>query len=126
MASQLPRRRFFSKSLTATAGLSLLGWQHWAQQSPLTAVKQNPTIEEIVNAIIDVVPGGALNPTVDTYKSGNPQQVCRGIVTTFLATTEVIQKTADLGANLIITHEPTYYNHLDETEWLQQDEVYLY
>ena len=30
------------------------------------------------------------------------------------------------GCNFIITHEPTFYNHLDETGWLADDPVYLY
>jgi hypothetical protein len=29
-----------------------------------------------------------------------------------------------LGANLVITHEPTFYNHLDETDWLTNDPVF--
>ena len=74
--------------------------------------------------IIALVPGGAQVDTVDTIKSGNGQQICNGIVTTFMATAEVIQKTIDLKANFITTHEPTFYNHLDETEWLQQDQVF--
>ncbi len=51
-------------------------------------------------------------------------QEVRGIVTTFLATVDVIANAVQRGANLIITHEPTFYNHLDETEWLQGDPVY--
>ncbi len=43
---------------------------------------------------------------------------------TFLATYEVIQQAAQLGANLIITHEPTFYGHLDDTDWLKDDPVY--
>ena len=32
----------------------------------------------------------------------------------------------DLGANFIIAHEPTFYNHADDTSWLQDDDVYQY
>jgi putative NIF3 family GTP cyclohydrolase 1 type 2 len=42
------------------------------------------------------------------------------------ATLEVIQKAIALGANFIIAHEPTFYNHLDETNWLENDDVYRY
>jgi putative NIF3 family GTP cyclohydrolase 1 type 2 len=42
------------------------------------------------------------------------------------ATLEVIQKTIASGANFIIAHEPTYYNHADDTRWLENDEVYRY
>jgi putative NIF3 family GTP cyclohydrolase 1 type 2 len=60
------------------------------------------------------IPGAPLEDTVDTFKCGDPSQEVKGVVTTFLASYEVIQKAITLGANLIITHEPTYYNHLDE------------
>jgi putative NIF3 family GTP cyclohydrolase 1 type 2 len=35
----------------------------------------------------------------------------------------VIEKTISLGANFIIAHEPTFYNHTDETAWLGDDSV---
>ncbi len=109
----------------ALAALSIYSWPHWLQGAS-TQLSPNPTINEIVEAIVNVVPGGKIADTVDTFKSGDPSQICSGIVSTFLATAEVIQKTADLGANLIITHEPTYYNHLDRAEWLKEDPVYRY
>ncbi|MDH3711340.1 MAG: Nif3-like dinuclear metal center hexameric protein [Cyclobacteriaceae bacterium] len=123
-SEKLPRRDFMSKS-AALAALSIYSWPQWLQGAS-TQLSPNPTIKEIVDAIVSIVPGGEITETVDTFKSGDPGQICSGIVSTFLATAEVIQKTADLGANLIITHEPTYYNHLDRTEWLQEDRVYQY
>jgi putative NIF3 family GTP cyclohydrolase 1 type 2 len=42
------------------------------------------------------------------------------------ATLEVIQKAIDLRASFIIAYEPTFYNHLDQTDWLQNDDVYRY
>jgi putative NIF3 family GTP cyclohydrolase 1 type 2 len=59
-------------------------------------------------------------------KSGDPSQPIAGIVTTFIATCQVIERAIELGANLIITHEPTYFNHLDEVEWLENDPLYAY
>ena len=44
--------------------------------------------------------------------------------TTFLATRAVVQRAVDVGANLIITHEPVYYGHRDEVDWLADDPVY--
>jgi putative NIF3 family GTP cyclohydrolase 1 type 2 len=82
------------------------------------------TIQKVINTILEAVPGAPLKETVDTFKSGDPAREVTGIVTTFLASQEVIQRAIDLGANLIITHEPTYYNHLDEVDWLEGDPVY--
>ena len=62
--------------------------------------------------------------TVDTVKVGEPSQRVTGMVTTFLASCEVIDRAVSLGANFIITHEPTFYNHLDEVDWLEGDDVY--
>ena len=48
-----------------------------------------------------------------------------GIVTTFLASTAVIQQAIDLDANFVITHEPTFYNHTDDVSELEDNAVYL-
>lgn len=61
--------------------------------------------------------------TVDTFKAGNPDTVVKGIATSFSATLDVCQRAAASGKNLIIVHEPTFYNHLDETKDLN-GEIY--
>jgi putative NIF3 family GTP cyclohydrolase 1 type 2 len=40
------------------------------------------------------------------------------------ATTDVIHRAIAAGANFIIVHEPTFYNHSDETDWLKNDPVF--
>lgn len=62
--------------------------------------------------------------TVDTFKAGSPEQEITGIACTFMATVDVLKQAAELGCNLIITHEPTYYNHLDKKDLLLDDPVY--
>lgn len=54
--------------------------------------------------------------TVDTFKAGDPNTPVIGIATTMMATFDVIKRASAQGANLIITHEPTFYNHQDKTE----------
>lgn len=82
------------------------------------------TIQELITKIQAELPEAMPADTVDTFKSGNASQPVKGIVTTFIANWNVIQQAARLGANLIITHEPTYFNHRDETDWLKNDPVY--
>jgi putative NIF3 family GTP cyclohydrolase 1 type 2 len=82
------------------------------------------TIQDVIDTILAQIPGGHLQETVDTVKCSDPMQPVTGIVTTFLASYAVIQKAVALGANLIITHEPTFYNHLDEVKQLEDDGVY--
>ena len=42
----------------------------------------------------------------------------KGVVSTFMATVDVIRQAIDLGANFIITHEPTWFSGADDTEWV--------
>jgi putative NIF3 family GTP cyclohydrolase 1 type 2 len=59
--------------------------------------------------------------TVDTFKAGDPDTRVTGIAVTMMATLDVLQRAAAAGQNLIITHEPTYYGHLDETGALARE-----
>lgn len=86
--------------------------------------KNIPTIQDVINLIMEEIPGAPWEPTVDTVKSGDVTQPVRAVLTTFLATQRTIDYAARHGVNLIITHEPTYYNHLDETSWLENNPVY--
>ncbi len=61
--------------------------------------------------------------TVDTFKIGNPDTVVKGIATSFSATLDVCQRAHAAGKNLLIVHEPTFYNHNDETASLS-GEIY--
>lgn len=87
--------------------------------------KQNDalTAGEVVTRIKSHLTTTWLDETVDTFKGGNPEMEVRGIATTFLATLEVLRKAHNAGLNMVITHEPTFYNHLDNTEQLEGDEV---
>ncbi|HET6175802.1 MAG TPA: Nif3-like dinuclear metal center hexameric protein [Candidatus Sulfotelmatobacter sp.] len=54
--------------------------------------------------------------TVDTFKAGNPDTVVTGVAVTMMATMDVLQRASAQGLNFIITHEPTFYAHLDTPE----------
>lgn len=82
------------------------------------------TVQTVIDTIIAAVPGAPFPDTVDTLKAGDPGQAVTGLVTAFLATSAVIERAAALGANLIITHEPTFYNHRDTVDWLAENPVY--
>src|SRR5687768_6341283 len=51
--------------------------------------------------------------TVDTFKAGDPSTAVTGIVTSSLATIDVMRKAVKAGANLIITSGPTFYSRAD-------------
>ncbi|MFC5407153.1 Nif3-like dinuclear metal center hexameric protein [Cohnella soli] len=83
-------------------------------------------VQEVIDKVLlDACGGKKLEKTCDVLASGDPEMQVTGIVTTFMATVDVIKEAIAIGANMIITHEPTYFTGLDELEWLQQDPVYL-
>jgi putative NIF3 family GTP cyclohydrolase 1 type 2 len=82
------------------------------------------TIQDVIDTILAAIPGSFTTDTVDTVKAGDPAQPVTGIITTFLASQAVLKKAVELGANFVITHEPTFYNHLDNVDWLADDPIY--
>jgi putative NIF3 family GTP cyclohydrolase 1 type 2 len=62
--------------------------------------------------------------TVDTFKAGVPETEVRGIATTGMATFDVLRRASAAGRNFVITHEPTFYNHTDQTADLEADATY--
>src|SRR5688572_6689743 len=51
--------------------------------------------------------------TADTFKAGDPSTVVTGVVTTSLATIDVLRRAVKAGANMIITSGPTFYSRAD-------------
>ncbi len=90
---------------------------------PLCAQKP-PTARQVVEKIKLQIDAPVDPNTVDTFKAGDPNTPVTGIATTFLDTYDVLRQAVAEGANLIITHEPTFYNHLDETDFLKGDPVF--
>ncbi|MCB0689153.1 MAG: Nif3-like dinuclear metal center hexameric protein, partial [Saprospiraceae bacterium] len=80
---------------------------------------------EIISRIKKNVTCPWRSETVDTYKSGDEESDVTGIATTFLATLDVLQRASAAGLNMVITHEPTYYNHLDDPAFFLDDPIYL-
>jgi len=50
---------------------------------------------------------------VDTFKAGDPSTIVTGVVTTSMATLDVLQKAVLAGANFVITAAPTFYSRAD-------------
>lgn len=119
-------RRKFTATLTTLAASTLWMPSGFGMAPTVNPSWQQPSVRQVIDLILQTIPGAPFPETVDTVKTGSMDQQVTGIVTTTFATVEVIEKAAGLGANFIIVHEPTFYNHLDETDWLAQDEVYRY
>jgi putative NIF3 family GTP cyclohydrolase 1 type 2 len=80
------------------------------------AQEKRPTAREVVAAIQEHVGVEWQKETVDTFKAGNSDTPVTGIAVTMMATMDVLQRAAAKGQNFVITHEPTFYNHLDVPE----------
>ncbi len=83
------------------------------------------TAEQVIATILEKTGNNPLPNTVDVIKEGDPQTHVTGIITCMFATMEVLKQAVAKNCNLIIVHEPLYYNHLDETRTLQKDPVFL-
>lgn len=120
------RRQFVTTLTKAVGGAAVLATPFVSNAAAFFTKKNTYTVGQIMDLFIKQVPGAPFEETVDTLKAGNRDIVVTGIVTTMFATVAVIKKAVDLGANFIIAHEPTFYNHLDATDWLKDDAVYTY
>jgi putative NIF3 family GTP cyclohydrolase 1 type 2 len=107
-------KTFVTVMLTISAVSLSLSAQ--TSSAPLTAAD---AIKRIIAATGATPPPG----TVDTIKAGDPNTVVTGIATTFLDTWQVLEKAVADHKNLVITHEPTFYNHPDDMTVLGDDPV---
>lgn len=81
------------------------------------------TADQILDRIKSQLTCDWAEETVDTYKGGHGDMGVTGIATTFMATMEVLKQAKAKGLNLIITHEPTFYNHFDRTDQFADDPI---
>lgn len=72
-----------------------------------------PTAQDIVDRIKKNLGLEWNASTVDTFKAGDPATVVSGVVTTSLATLDVMRRAVTSGANLIVTSGPTFYSRTD-------------
>ena len=84
---------------------------------------QKLTAGEIINRIRTNVTCEWSDETVDTYKSGGSDDEITGVATTFLSNLDVLKRAKAQGLNMVITHEPTFYNHFDHIEPYENDPI---
>lgn len=117
------RRKFISDTLKITGGLTLLSSPALSMAGNILSPNKEFTIREIMDIILKEIPGAPFQQTVDTLKSGTPDQKVTGIITTMFPTVNVIKKAIKLNANFIIAHEPSFYNHTDDTNWVPGNSI---
>jgi putative NIF3 family GTP cyclohydrolase 1 type 2 len=95
---QLSRRQFGA----LVAGAPLAFGQRPAGGATVTAAA-------VVERIKAGLGAGWKADSIDGFKAGDPAVVVTGIVTTAMATMSVLRHAVKAGANLVITHEPTFF-----------------
>jgi putative NIF3 family GTP cyclohydrolase 1 type 2 len=98
----ISRRKFVTLIATGVAATPLA-------RSIGSAITAQEVIERIKKNIgVDWKP-----ETVDTFKAGDPSTAVTGIVTTALASLDVLGSAVKAGANLVVTCEPTFFAKAD-------------
>ena len=62
--------------------------------------------------------------SIDVFLYGDPDIELQNVAVTMMATQEVLEKAVQRGCNLVITHEPLFYNHHHQFQHLLHDAVY--
>ena len=112
--SSVSRRDFVTLAAVAVARPFPIGTELEAPHR--TATRESGaaiTAQDIVDRIRKNVGVEWSGDTVDTFKAGDPATVVTGVVTTSMATLDVLQKAVQAGANLVVTAAPTFYSRAD-------------
>lgn len=117
------RRLFISNMLKASVASAFIFSAGEANASAFFSAKKQYTVEDIMSIILKEIPGAPFAQTVDTLKSGSKEMIVTGIVTTMFATIDIIHQAIKAGANFIIAHEPTFYNHTDNIAWVSPNHI---
>jgi len=91
-----------------------------APSSTVGAQAQRLTARQILDRIKAEMGVPWAEQTVDTFKDGDPDTPVTGVAVTMMATFDVLKRAAASGANLVITHEPTFFSHLDQLDGLEK------
>ena len=61
---------------------------------------------------------GATTPeiTCDTVKAGDVEKEIKKVAVSMFATVDIVRAVKEWGADMLIVHEPTYYNHMEVIE----------
>jgi putative NIF3 family GTP cyclohydrolase 1 type 2 len=103
---RISRREFVRLGAAGTVAARLV-------LDPARARAATPTAQDIVDRIRQALGVASQADTIDTFKAGDPSTAVSGIVTTSLATIDVMRRAVKAGANMIITSGPTFYSRAD-------------
>jgi len=88
--------------------------------TPMDAQATSLTARQVLERIKSNIGVPWMDQTVDRFKDGDPDTRVTGIAVTMMATLDVLERAAAQGSNFVITHEPTFFGHLDELAPLEK------
>jgi len=105
--TQISRRDFVALTAAGAAATPFL------LDDALVRASAQVTAQEIVDRVKKNIGVEWGSDDVDTFKAGDPSTIVTGVVTTSMATLDVLQKAVEAKANLIVTAAPTFYSKAD-------------
>ena len=97
------------------ASCSVLVWERGHRRSPLRRAHVVAEIQKQVGVEWRKADGGYVQGGRSGYRG-------KGIAVTMMATMDVLERASAQGLNFVITHEPTFYAHLDVPEGLPESD----
>lgn len=83
------------------------------------------TVREFINGLKASFGMAWRETAIDVFLYGDPEGELKNVAVTMMATQAVLEEAVRRDCNLLITHEPLFYNHHHKFEHLLRDPVYL-
>jgi putative NIF3 family GTP cyclohydrolase 1 type 2 len=61
--------------------------------------------------------------TCDTFKAGDPGREVDAVAVSWMSTLEALKKAKSMGCQMFVTHEPTFYSHMDDDPSFDKDKA---
>lgn len=74
--------------------------------------------QEVIDRILDYHPKLMNYRGCDGYKVGSGEDECKGVAVALVPTADVLERAVEQNCNLIITHEPIFYQTPDFPGWM--------
>jgi putative NIF3 family GTP cyclohydrolase 1 type 2 len=110
------------RAIVGWIGVAAVGFAMMYGSGAAAQDKSKLTARMVVETIQKQVGVPWKKETVDTFKAGNPDAPVTGIAVTMMATMDVLERASAQGLNFVITHEPTFYNHTDKPEGMEESD----
>ena len=117
------RRKFINTGLQAAAVGALLTVPGTSSAANFFNTASAYTVQDIIDIVLKSIPAPLSKDTADTIKAGSATNKVTAVVTTMFPTIAVIKEAIRLKANFIIAHEPSFYNHADKMDLVENNEV---